>query len=259
MNKRITFLCLISFMFIAGNNTKAQKIGINTASPKTGTILHIDAQKNTSAAGDINCEDDVVIDSEGKMGIGKCTVSTDTKLEINGKFRLSEGASNEKILMSDQNGNASWQSFALGDFDTTFHVDMNMASIPFGAIYTISGIASLPQNQLELTTDGVSKVTVPAGRYLLSLANNIDVINEYCNVYIYINGQGVFDKTYDIFQGGASFYMDFAQNSEIEIKFEPLNIGSGLPYIAPLPYTNPNGGALHVWADLNIVRIQGNH
>ncbi|MCA6066215.1 hypothetical protein JI747_003430 [Chryseobacterium sp. RG1] len=253
MKKHLIYISL--FIFLFSTTISAQKIGIKTTTPKAGTTLHIDAQGNTPTAGNSNCEDDVIVDNDGKMALGKCAVSTDAKLEVNGTFRLSDGAATDRVLMSDGEGNATWQSFALGDFNTTFRVAMDLASMPLGT-YTISGTASFIENQLELTSDGISKLTIPAGRYLLSLANNIDVINENGIVFIYINGQPVFDKTYDINQSGATFYVNLTQASEIEVKFQIVDVGTGLPYIAALPYTNPNGGNLHMWAQVNVVRIQ---
>ncbi|KMQ60771.1 hypothetical protein ACM40_13605 [Chryseobacterium sp. BLS98] len=56
------------------------QVGINTSNPLGK--FHIDAKKNTSVSGGniINAEDDVIITTEGKMGIGKIPAA---KLEIN--------------------------------------------------------------------------------------------------------------------------------------------------------------------------------
>lgn len=74
MKNIFCILTLLSFV------TSFSQVGINTSNPLGK--LHIDSKKNTiiNNGVPVNTEDDVIITSEGKMGIGKIP---DTKLEIN--------------------------------------------------------------------------------------------------------------------------------------------------------------------------------
>lgn len=100
----ITLLALTQFgMF---SESYAQ-IGVNTDTPQQ--LFHIDAQGNTS--GTTNISDDIVVDSNGNMGIG--TLSPTAKLHIattQTGLRLQDGTQGAmKMLHSkDSNGNLSW-------------------------------------------------------------------------------------------------------------------------------------------------------
>lgn len=83
------------------------QIGVNTDNPQQ--LFHIDAQRNTS--GTTNISDDVVIDSNGNMGIG--TISPTAKLHIATNtvaLRLQDGTQGSKKMLysKDTNGSLSW-------------------------------------------------------------------------------------------------------------------------------------------------------
>ncbi|NDW10818.1 hypothetical protein [Dysgonomonas sp. 520] len=94
---------LILLIFLAVTALKAQ-VGVNTENPQG--IFHIDGKRDTN--GNTNVADDVVVTSDGNMGVG--TVSPSNTLEINnGSFKYVNG--NQKsgyVLQSDADGNADW-------------------------------------------------------------------------------------------------------------------------------------------------------
>ncbi|NDW09306.1 hypothetical protein [Dysgonomonas sp. 520] len=99
---------LILFMFLAVTTLKAQ-VGVNTENPQG--IFHIDGQRDTS--GNTNISDDVVVDTQGRVGVG--TNSPQTKVDIRAAsegagFRLQDGSQgNGKVLTTDGNGNGTWR------------------------------------------------------------------------------------------------------------------------------------------------------
>ncbi|MBF0577145.1 hypothetical protein [Dysgonomonas sp. GY617] len=277
--RAISFFLFSTALFFS-TNSFSQQIGINTKTPKTGTTLHIDSQGNTSADNTTNTTDDVVVMSDGRLGIGTTSpsdITTGVKVEVDGQFRLRQGAALEKILMTDANGNASWQSFSLGDFSSEFVVESPFLTIPSGNIYKVQTIATFRFNQLELKTDGTSSLTIPPGRYLISLSNNLTYIsasnnlaefNEYVKVYLYrmdpatgnVYTPELFYCIYGIDQPGASMFLNFTQETTLCVAFEAINTGTGVPYVAPLPY-NPPADAIYPFlvmrATIDVLRIQG--
>lgn len=116
--KRMKYIVLGFFVALATISLQAQ-IGINTESPQT--LLHIDAKSNNSILGVPTAAeilDDVVVTSEGSIGVG--TIAPKRKLHIvtGGKvgtpkvgFRIEDGNQGlNKVLLSDANGVANWQT-----------------------------------------------------------------------------------------------------------------------------------------------------
>ena len=100
------YLLLITTMLPA-------QVGINTKSPLG--VWHIDPKANTTSP-TVGIEDDIVITSDGNVGIGTSTPSN--KLSIvtagaNTGLYLPNGASLGKVLTSDTQGNAVWISSAV--------------------------------------------------------------------------------------------------------------------------------------------------
>ncbi len=81
--------------------------GINTKTPQGA--FHIDAKGDTN--GSSNTSDDVVVDSNGNIGIG--TINPQVKFDIQATggagFRMNDGTADKgKIIVSDSEGNFSW-------------------------------------------------------------------------------------------------------------------------------------------------------
>lgn len=93
--------------------TQAQ-MGVGTSNPRNS--FHVDGGKNNDTNGDPTItqqQDDVIITSQGQIGVGITTPST--KLHINSTsspaVRIVDGTEGAgKILTSDTNGNGSWIS-----------------------------------------------------------------------------------------------------------------------------------------------------
>ncbi|MDR1653344.1 MAG: hypothetical protein LBS01_06820 [Prevotellaceae bacterium] len=252
-------IILFSIFAVAAS---AQKIGINTETPAAGTTLHIDGQGNT--VNGQNVADDVVVTSSGQLGIGTTTPAPNVMLEVNGTFKLTGGGEEARILMSDPHGNASWQYFALGDFATLFQINGTMPmNMEAGKEFIAQGTVKMVPNQLNIRTDGKSSITVPPGRYLISMESNIDNFHEYGIAKIWNKTEGVqlFHTVYQLYQSGSAVYIDLDKESELDARFTPIDARSrGLDYIAPLPYTDPDDPSrpLPFFVRFNIVRIQGN-
>lgn len=97
--------------------TLSQTVGINTTNPLA--IFHIDGKAdNTTTPNNAQIANDIVITSDGNIGIG--TIAPSLKLEINTGgtashpikgFKLSDGNEGAgKFLVCDTNGVGSWQS-----------------------------------------------------------------------------------------------------------------------------------------------------
>lgn len=123
------------------------QVGINTKNPQG--VLHIDGKGNTS--GTSNISDDVLINSNGNIGIG--TLSPTAKVHSVGSSTLSPMRITDtkqkidQILVSDDNGNASWME----------------KPYPGGVIYSIVG----------------SKITYTTGTYTLVKAIPVSVSGNY--------------------------------------------------------------------------------
>lgn len=82
------------------------QVGVNTKTPLG--VLHIDPAGNTNAAGTSGTGDDIVVKSNGQVGIG--TVSPAKTLDLRGKFKLVDGTQFDGyFLTSDVDGNGSWK------------------------------------------------------------------------------------------------------------------------------------------------------
>lgn len=74
------------------------QVGINTENPKG--VFHIDAKGDTGVQG-VEFSDDIVVNAEGRMGIG--TLTPQAKLDINGNLRIAEApvVANAAVLVRD--------------------------------------------------------------------------------------------------------------------------------------------------------------
>ncbi|PXV69130.1 hypothetical protein CLV62_101399 [Dysgonomonas alginatilytica] len=74
------------------------QVGINTEDPKG--VFHIDAKGDTGAQG-VKFSDDIVVNTEGKMGIG--TLTPQARLDINGNLRIADAPviANAAVLVRD--------------------------------------------------------------------------------------------------------------------------------------------------------------
>lgn len=125
-------ICFFIFFVLIIPPLSAQ-VGINTQNAYTNTRLHIDAKGNTS--GTTNASDDVVIDASGNIGIGTLVPQAKVDIVKDGTIQLmrivdGKQAAN-KVLVSDNSGNASWVNMP-----STMGVTYNLTNLK--ATYTSS-------------------------------------------------------------------------------------------------------------------------
>ncbi|PXV69131.1 hypothetical protein CLV62_101400 [Dysgonomonas alginatilytica] len=89
-------ILLIFSLLFAGLCTS--QVGINTENPKG--VFHIDSKGDSGVSG-TNSVDDVIVDSQGSMGIG--TLTPQAKLDINGNLRIADApvVANASVLVRD--------------------------------------------------------------------------------------------------------------------------------------------------------------
>lgn len=109
---KIQLICLTFLFTILSFGSFAQQTGIKTKKPKGP--LHVDAKKNTPATGTptaVEEEDDLIVDADGKVGVG--TVSPSVKLHLKSTtspaITIQDGTQGAgKVLGSDANGVGTW-------------------------------------------------------------------------------------------------------------------------------------------------------
>ena len=104
----------IYILFFINSLCVTAQIGVNTDNPRA--LLHIDGSGNNMVSS--GSEDDVVISTEGNVGIGNTTPETKMSIKTKGTssnvikgFRLKNGTqANGLLLTSDASGVATWQT-----------------------------------------------------------------------------------------------------------------------------------------------------
>ncbi|MDH6254128.1 hypothetical protein M2347_003855 [Chryseobacterium sp. H1D6B] len=161
----------ITLLFLSAGLLFGQ-VGINTPNPKA--ILHIDGSKNNEATGNIspaNQADDVVISSNGFIGIGTNSPATSIDIKTKGTaaspisgLTIQDGSQYENyVLTSDANGRGLWKPIILG---LTRGVNGAGVNIPFQAsstyVYTGSYIDLGPGKWLV----SITQIVAPIGTNL---------------------------------------------------------------------------------------------
>ncbi|NDW10571.1 hypothetical protein [Dysgonomonas sp. 520] len=143
---------LVLLIFLAVTALKAQ-VGVNTESPQG--VFHIDAARNTS--GNTNVADDVVVDAQGRVGVG--TNVPQTKVDIRsstqgGGFRLQDGSQADgRVLTSDASGNAKWRSHGIQTVNAVWNGDKSFFITDTTSQFVSTG----------------STITLPPGRWLVQI------------------------------------------------------------------------------------------
>lgn len=199
MKKNIIFIiigCIISQLGMS-------QIGVNTDNPKT--LLHIDSKSSaattnpaTGAVSALQASDDVVVTSDGRIGIGTLTPSAkiDILSSTPGALRIIDGSERSfRMLVSDNNGVLSWTS-AMG----TWFASMNgKFPLIYETTYIMKPIKGYSESVISSPTEGAvnvstGEITVPyKGYYRVTIGGHWGTNRTGANVYViipyvYING-----------------------------------------------------------------------
>lgn len=221
-----------SFIFIFFTVTINAQIGINTEAPLLSSVLHIDPKSNTSENNNIT--DDIIINSQGDLGIG--TLNPTSNLTINGTFRMNDGTQKEgRILVSNADGIASWKSIFVNQYvvwelvgKQTFN-DYTSTSL-YNSETTSS---TLIRNEISGCTISGGVLTLPSGRYLLSINGDM-AEGEFCTIDLLIN-----NSIYKSFLavnslGGSSIVLNLSTISKLQLNVTHIQVNT--PSYPSLPY-----------------------
>ncbi|WP_062180182.1 hypothetical protein [Dysgonomonas macrotermitis] len=131
------------------------QVGINTQNPQG--VFHIDAYHNTSSVPtDAQLADDIIIDSNGKIGFGMMpSLTDDSKIQVKGGITIVDGnQSVNKVLISDANGTGTWQTNKISYQNVTLS----------GSGATL--LYNQPAGTFLLTG---TTITLPPGRYAVNV------------------------------------------------------------------------------------------
>ena len=217
------------------------QIGINTDTPMA--LLHIDGGGDDALVPTfVQIANDVVFTSAGYLGVG--TITPAAEVEVVGAVAIKDGLQmDEKVLTSDANGVASWQSTQLNSVAiwniaggaTTFNKDVETI---------LKGVSVLTKNDiLNLTVSDaislgggatVSAITIPPGRYILYPNCNINTL-EYGKLHIREIGaaESLISIEYSLSASGISTIINSNNTKTLYLTFEAIDAQSVL-------YTTPN-------------------
>lgn len=237
-------LCVAIVSIMIAVSTYAQ-VGVNTSTPLTNTVLHIDGKGDTN--GTLNGIDDVIVDANGNMGIG--TLSPQAKFDINGKLRLSDGSTTDftdYILASDANGKAEWKDYLIAlRYKTT---EWRLENTNWGVInatsniFTLSGTSSL--NSEVGATATSTTLSLPKGRYLAFLTGEVANRREYGELRL-MNGSDVVLKSNFMEElTGCATYVEFTSDASLTFSFTIYDVRSNpakqIPFLEAFPFAAPN-------------------
>lgn len=215
------------------------QVGINTKSPLG--VLHIDAQANTN--GITNTEDDVIVTSEGRLGIG--TIAPITALDIRGQLRIVDGSEGvDKVLTAvNSQGLGNWSTpdlkSKIGIWRISNYTINTYASANEITLKDAKTTASYIKNdEIALAALDNYRLKIPKGKYIVFI--NQDISNAEYGIYSIKNAADnsiVYQQTYTEWLSGASFILDAATDLTIYLTWKPID-----RYLASNGYYNQIGG-----------------
>lgn len=274
--KKLSLLSII--IIIISLQVAAQNVGVNIATPsenlqvdstiKVGKSATINAatpnRKNLLKFGDgdyvtigeeqaddklyMRFGDLILLKSSGSSGSGFIGVGTETpsaSLDVNGSFRLRTGAVNGRVLTSDANGNASWQTPA------SFSLPFTGVDAGSGTSFIVSntnGAANGISGQSFGSGTGVQGLT-SGGRGLYGSANSGTGMEAYSNTGIagqFTSNSGLAIKTVsgNVEVNGKIKMIDGSQGAGKVLTSDNTGLASWQPLPAGIPSIDISGRRL---------------
>jgi hypothetical protein len=210
MKKNVILGCFLMLSSIAYS-----QVGINTANPQG--IFHVDGAKDNPVTGlptTAQQSNDFIVSNSGNVGIG--TIAPAAKLDVNGNIKITDGTQGvNKILTSDANGVAKWQSPA-----------------------TLPGVASVVAALSFVKKVGSTVDDTPSVQFLgpdLSGDSNIRQIL-FDNILMQDTSLGTYNLTTKEFTANKPGYYNFQINLTLKGPMTATpRLGISRPYTGSLP------------------------
>ena len=182
MKKCISSVCLLCGL-AASAGAQTGVVGINTENPQG--ILHIDGASTpgtinpaTGAVGDEQAADDIVVDAQGRIGLG--LLAPQTKIDFlpsttaGSLLRIQDGTEGAgKFLFSDDKGVGTWASLASGSWYASLH---NGTLLGYTAAQDVRKLDNYAGALISPTGGGAidpaaGSITLPvAGKYRITIS-----------------------------------------------------------------------------------------
>ncbi|MBD8346430.1 hypothetical protein [Dysgonomonas sp. HGC4] len=229
--------CFLLIIGLLSMGICRSQVGINTKNPQG--IFHIDAKANT--VGTSNISDDILVDSQGNLGIG--TLSPKTKVDVVGSLSITNSNENDKYILTSNNiGVGTWQDNpvtkvnrmsickASGVFET-----VGTALLPCEAPFTFS------VNELNLTATDDGRIKIDSGLYLVIVDFDLLGLDEYGQVMLHKADDSYFLS--NIYRGkmvgqSVSFLAETAE--EIRVQVVAKKYTAEITYFDYPPFSNVN-------------------
>lgn len=191
------------------------QVGVNTFAVSSGISLYIEGG-NTGVT-----TDDVIIDNNGKVGIGMIPTSATLSIKGNINYPFAIPSKN-RVLLSDADGFGSWTYLALGNKTAYWTLSNSTFSFPSSTVTQLTGTSTVQANDEIGLQALANSVKVPAGRYLVML--NGDIGNrEYGRISVYNGATTVISVIYGETLNTAIRFVEFATPATLTLTFAAYN------------------------------------
>lgn len=232
------------------------QVGINTQTPLG--VFHIDGKSDNAATPTtLQLANDIIISTNGFIGIGTMpTASVHIKSTTAGKgFRLEDGSEyQDKVLMSDENGFATWKMLSAGSRFAAFTMQ-HPAYIFSGAtqIFSASTAANASfSSMIKGASHTVNSITLPQGNYILFVQGvpiNL-TLQPYFSIQLvgtYASGGTVSSSVY---KGeptlSAADFFQFSDKVTLQAQIQLFNASNNVNTALVTPLDPPNNFGLKV-------------
>lgn len=223
------------------------QVGINTENPQG--VLHIDSKGDTN--GSTNTSDDVIVNSDGNLGVGLLSPAAKVEPLNNGTtplMRIVDGTQGVgKILRSDDDGNASWVNMPTTD-GRVYNVNASAQSFTIGATTLLQSIPITESGNFLVTirwwgtSTTVSSDNQTSAIFFVTQSNNAtdnwaaDAANEKDRTEYYVVA-----KASSFFSFSTSLYANVQAGSNLKVY---IRVSSAGPWntgvVGSTPTYNPS-------------------